>query len=138
MPTIRELGIGLVAYAPSSWGFLTGAFKKPEDIKDGRARMPRYQGDNFYKNLQLVEKIKIGAVEKGCTLSQLAIAWLLAQGEDIITIPGTKRIKYLEENIASEKVQLTANDLESIEAIMPAGIVSGTRYPEMFMNTLSR
>jgi aryl-alcohol dehydrogenase-like predicted oxidoreductase len=138
LPTIRELGIGLVAYAPLSRGFLSGAFKKPEDIKDGRARMPRYQGDNFYRNLELVEKIKALAAEKGCTPSQLAIAWVLAQGKDIITIPGTKRRQYLEENIASEKVTLTAEDLQSIEAIMPAGIVSGTRYPEMFMKALNR
>lgn len=138
LPTLRELGIGLVAYAPLSRGFLTGAFKKPEDIQDSRARMPRYQGENFYKNLDLVERIKTLAIEKGCTPSQLAIAWVLAQGKDIITIPGTKRITYLEENIASENVKLTAADLESIEAIMPAGIVSGTRYPEMFMNALGR
>lgn len=96
------------------------------------------RGENFYKNLELVEKLKTLAAEKGCTPSQLAIAWVLAQGEDIITILGTKRIKYLEENIASENVKLTADDLQSIEAIMPAGIVSGTRYPEMFMNTLNR
>jgi len=138
LPTIRELGIGLVAYAPLSRGFLSGEFKTPEDIKDSRARMPRYQGENFYKNLELVEKIKTLATEKGCTPSQLAIAWVLARGEDVIAIPGTKRIKYLEENIASENVQLTKQDLQSIEAIMPAGIVSGTRYPEMFMNALNR
>jgi len=138
LPTIRELGIGLVAYAPLSRGFLSGEFKKPEDIKDNRANMPRYQGDNFYKNLELVEKIKTIADKKGCTPSQLAIAWVLAQGEDIITIPGTKHIKYLEENIASENVELTQEDLESIEAIMPAGIVSGTRYAEKFMNALNR
>lgn len=138
LPTIRELGIGLVAYAPLSRGFLTGEFKKPEDIKDSRAQMPRYQGENFYKNVELVEKIKILATAKGCSPSQLAIAWVLAQGEDIITIPGTKRIKYLEENIASENIELTENDLQSIEAMMPAGIVSGTRYPEQFMNALNR
>jgi len=138
LPTIRELGIGLVAYAPLSRGFLSGEFKNPEDIKDGRTRMPRYQGDNFYKNLELVEKIKTLAAKKGCTTSQLAIAWVLARGEDIITIPGTKHIKYLEENIASENVKLTAEDLESIEAIMPAGIASGTRYPELFMDALNR
>jgi len=138
LPTIRELGIGLVAYAPLSRGFLSGEFKKPEDVKGNHAHMPRYQGENFYKNLELVEKIRKLATEKGCTPSQLAIAWVLAQGEDIITIPGTKRIKYLEENSASENVQLTKEDLESIEAVMPAGIVSGTRYPEKFMNTLNQ
>lgn len=138
LPTIRELGIGLVAYSPLSRGFLSGAFKTPEDLKDNRVHMPRFQGGNFYKNLELVEKIKALAAEKGCTPSQLAIAWVLARGEDIITIPGTKRIEYLEENIASENVQLTGEDLKSIEAIMPAGIVSGTRYPEMFMNHLNQ
>lgn len=138
LPTIRELGIGLVAYSPLSRGFLTGEFKTPEDLKDHRVHMPRFQGENFYKNVELVEKIKALATEKGCTPSQLAIAWVLAQGEDIITIPGTKRIKYLEENIASEKVKLTREDLQGIDAIMPAGSVSGARYPEMFMNALNR
>ncbi|GAB3519080.1 aldo/keto reductase [Emticicia fontis] len=138
LPTIRELGIGLVAYAPLSRGFLSGEFKKPEDIKDSRMYMPRYQGENFYKNLELVEKIEAMAAEKDCTASQLAIAWVLAQGEDIITIPGTKRIKYLEENIAAENVKLTQEDLQSIEAIMPVGIVSGTRYPERFLGALGR
>jgi aryl-alcohol dehydrogenase-like predicted oxidoreductase len=138
LPAIREVGTGLVAYAPLSRGFLSGEFRKPEDIKDSRAHMPRYQGENFYKNLELVEKIRSMANEKGCTPAQLAIAWLLAQGEDIITIPGSKRIKHLEENINSEKVKLTEDDLKSIEAIMPAGIVSGTRYPERFLNALNR
>ncbi|HLA59899.1 MAG TPA: aldo/keto reductase [Puia sp.] len=138
LPTIRSLGIGLVAYSPLSRGFLSGEFKKPEDIKDSRVHMPRFMGENFYKNVELVEKIRTLATEKGCSPSQLAIAWVLAQGKDIITIPGTKHIKYLEENIASENVQLTREDLQSIEAIMPAGIVSGTRYPEMYMNTLNR
>lgn len=138
LPTIRELGIGLVAYAPLSRGFLSGEFKKPEDIKDNRVHMPRYQGENFYKNLELVEKIMMLAAKKGCTPSQLAIAWVLAQGEDIITIPGTKRIKYLEENIASENVLFSKEDLEYIEAAMPAGSVSGTRYPEKFMSALNQ
>ena len=138
LPTIRELGIGLVAYAPLSRGFLSGDYKKPEDIKDSRAHMPRYQGENFYKNLELVEKVKTLAAGKNCTPAQLAIAWVLAQGEDIITIPGTKQIKHLEQNIASENVQLTLEDLQSIEAILPAGIVAGTRYPEKFMGHLGR
>ena len=137
LPAIRELGIGLVAYSPLSRGFLSGAFKEPGDIKDNRKHMPRFQGENFYKNLELVERIRTLADQKACTPSQLAIAWVLAQGDDIITIPGTKRIKYLEENIASENVQLTEEDLQSIETIMPKGIVSGTRYPEMFMSALS-
>jgi aryl-alcohol dehydrogenase-like predicted oxidoreductase len=138
LPTIRELGIGLVAYAPLSRGLLSGEIKTPEDLKDNRVNMPRFQGENFYKNIELVEKIKTLADQKGCTPSQLAIAWVLAQGDDVITIPGSKRIKHLEENIAAGNVQLTEEDLRSIEAIMPAGIVSGTRYPEMFMNALGR
>jgi aryl-alcohol dehydrogenase-like predicted oxidoreductase len=138
LPTIRELGIGLVAYSPLSRGFLSGQFKKPEDINDNRKNMPRFQGENFYKNLELVEKIKTLAEQKGCTPSQLAIAWVLAQGEDIITIPGTKRIKYLEENMASENVHLTKEDLQSIEAILPAGSAAGSRYPERFMNALNQ
>lgn len=137
LPTIRELGIGLVAYAPLSRGFLSGEFRKPEDIKDSRANMPRYQGENFYKNLELVEKIRTLASHKNCTPAQLAIAWVLAQGSDIITIPGSKRIKHLEENIASEHVQLTREDLDSIDALMPAGIVSGSRYPERFLGALN-
>ena len=138
LPALRELGIGLVAYSPLSRGLLSGEIRKPEDLKDNRVHMPRFQGENFYKNLKLVEKIRTLASEKACTPSQLAIAWVLAQGEDIITIPGTKRIPYLEENIAAENVHLSQKDLESIEAIMPAGIVSGARYPERFMGALNR
>ncbi|MCF0072893.1 aldo/keto reductase [Dyadobacter sp. CY261] len=138
LPTIRELGIGLVAYAPLSRGFLSGEIQTPEDLKDSRVNMPRYQGENFYKNLELVEKIKALASEKSCTSSQLAIAWVLAQGNDIITIPGTRRIQYLQENIAAEHLTLTPDDLQSIEDMMPAGIVSGKRYPEKFMNALNR
>ncbi|HEX6429622.1 MAG TPA: aldo/keto reductase [Niastella sp.] len=138
LPTIRELGIGLVAYAPLSRGFLSGEFNKPEDIKDIRANMPRYQGENFYKNLELVEKIKTLAADKGCTPAQLAIAWVLSQGDDVITIPGSKRIQHLEENIAAEHIQLTREDLESINTMMPAGVVSGTRYPDKFLHALNR
>lgn len=138
LPAIREHGIGLVAYAPLSRGFLSGAYKTPEDLKDSRVNMPRFQGENFYKNLELVEKIKAMADEKGCTPSQLAIAWVLAQGEDIITIPGTRQIGNLEQNIAAERVILSAADLQSIEQIMPAGSVTGNRYPERFMNSLNR
>jgi aryl-alcohol dehydrogenase-like predicted oxidoreductase len=138
LPTLRELGIGLVAYAPLGRGFLTGAYQKPEDLKDSRANIPRFQGENFYKNLQMVEKIRSLADEKKCTPSQLAIAWVLAQGEDIITIPGTRRIENLEQNIASEKVSLSKEDLQSIEEIMPLGSASGTRYPERFMSSLNK
>ncbi|WP_229311864.1 aldo/keto reductase [Larkinella rosea] len=138
LPTIRAFGIGLVAYAPLSRGFLSGEIRTPQDLKDSRINMPRYQDENFDKNLALVEKIKTLATAKGCTPAQLAIAWVLAQGDDIITIPGTKRIHYLEENLAAENVPLSREDLQSIEAIVPAGIVSGTRYPERFMNALNR
>src|SRR5690606_1227896 len=138
LPTVRELGIGLVAYSPLSRGFLGGQIRSPEDLQDNRVHMPRFQGENFYKNLELVEKIKALAKAKGCSPAQLAIAWVLAQGENIITIPGSKSIKHLEENMAAEKVQLTAEDLQSIEAIMPTGVVSGTRYPEQFMKDLGR
>ena len=99
--------------------------------------MPRFQGENFYRNLELVEKIKTLAVEKGCTQAQLAIAWVLAQGEDVITIPGSKQIKHLEENISAEDVNLTAENLKDIEAILPSGIASGTRYPQIFMSQLN-
>jgi aryl-alcohol dehydrogenase-like predicted oxidoreductase len=137
LPTIHELGTRLVAYSPLSWGFLTGGIRKPGDLTRNRPNMPRFQGENFYKDLELVEKLQTLAKEKGCTPSRLAIAWVLAQGEDVVTIPGTKRLKYLEENIASEHVLLSKKDLESIEAMMPAGISSGTRYPEVFMKTLN-
>jgi len=137
LPALREEGIGLVAYSPLSRGLLSGEIRTPEDIKDHRAHMPRFQGENFNKNLELVEKVKELAEKKGCTPSQLAIAWVLAQGEDIITIPGTKRVKYLEENLGATGVQLTTEELETIDAILPAGSVAGTRYPEMFMKHLN-
>jgi len=138
LPTIRELGIGLVAYAPLSRGFLSGEIRTPDDLKDSRVHMPRYQGENFHKNLELVEKIRTMAAEKGCTPAQLAIAWVLAQDEAIIAIPGSKRISHLEENEAAEEVRLTQEERQSIEAIMPAGIVSGTRYPERFLDALNQ
>jgi aryl-alcohol dehydrogenase-like predicted oxidoreductase len=138
LPALRALGIGLVAYAPLSRGFLSGDFQKPEDIKDSRVNMPRFQGDNFYKNLELVNQVKNMAAEKGCTPAQLAIAWVLAQGDDVITIPGSKRIEHLEENIASENILLSKEDLQRLAAIMPVGVVSGTRYPERFLGALNR
>jgi len=138
LPTIRELGIGLVAYSPLSRGFLSGEIRTPEDLQGSRAHMPRFQGENFQQNLTLVEKIRMLASEKGCTPSQLALAWVLAQGKEIVAIPGTKRIKYLEENIAAENVQLSEEDLQRIDANIPAGSVSGSRYPEMFMKALNK
>lgn len=137
LPALRKEGIGLVAYSPLSRGLLSGDFQKPEDIKDHRMHMPRFQGENFYKNLELVEKVKELAEQKQCTPSQLAIAWVLAQGKDIITIPGTKRVKYLEENVAAGNVQLTREELQAIDQILPAGSVAGERYPEFFMKQLN-
>lgn len=138
LPTARELGIGIVAYSPLSRGFLSGEVKSPEDLKDNRVNMPRFQGENFYKNLELVKKIESLAAQKGCTPAQLALAWILAQSDNIIAIPGTKHIKRLEENIAAGDLQLTKEELQSIEDIMPAGIVSGTRYPSFLMDALGR
>ncbi len=138
LPTIRELGIGLVAYSPLSRGFLSGEIRTPEDLQGSRALMPRFQGENFQQNLTLVEKIRLLASEKGCTPSQLALAWVLAQGKEVVAIPGTKRIKYLEENIAAENVHLSKEDLQRIDANIPAGSVFGSRYPEMFMKTLNK
>lgn len=138
LPATKELGIGLVAYSPLSRGFITGEIKNPEDLKDSRVNMPRFQGENFYKNLELVEKVKDLAARKNCTPSQLALAWVLARGENIIAIPGTKRIKYLEENFAAEDIVLTEEDLQMIEEILPQGIASGTRYPAAFMSALGK
>ncbi|MEH1838116.1 MAG: aldo/keto reductase [Nostoc sp.] len=133
LPTVRELGIGFVPYSPLGRGFLSGAITRPEDLAadDYRRNHPRFQGDNFSKNLQLVEKVKEIANEKQVTPSQLALAWLLAQGEDIVPIPGTKRRTYLEENIAATEIVLTTDDLSRIEAIAVKGITAGDRYPDM-------
>ena len=137
LPALREEGIGLVAYSPLSRGLLSGDIQKPEDIKDARIHMPRFQGENFYNNLELVNKVKELAARKNCTPPQLAIAWVLAQGEDVIVLPGTKKVKYLEENLDAMGVQLTAEELEEIDRILPAGSVAGERYPEMFMKQLN-
>ena len=140
LPTCRELGIGFVAYSPLGRGFLTGQFKKPEDLApdDWRRHNPRFQGENFQKNLDLVAEIEGMARAKGCTPSQLALAWVLAQGEDIVPIPGTKRIKYLEDNAAAVRVMLTPEELKRVDAILPPGAASGTRYPEAGMAALNR
>ncbi len=133
LPTIRELGIGFVAYSPLGRGFLSGNITQLADLTedDYRRRSPRFQGDNFAKNLQLVEQVKQIALEKQVTPSQLALAWLLAQGEDIVPIPGTKRRAYLEENGAATAIILTPEDLSRIEAVAPKGIAAGDRYPDM-------
>ena len=131
----RELGIGFVAYSPLGRGFLTGQFRKFEDLPedDYRRHSPRFQGENFQKNLDLVRRIEEIAREKKCTASQLALAWVLAQGEDVIPIPGTKRRKYLEENAASEAVALTKEDLRNIDEVFPPEAAAGARYPEQIM-----
>ena len=129
-PTLRELGIGFVPYSPLGRGFLTGQIQKPEDLTpdDSRQGSPRFQGENFQKNLDLVRKIEQLAATKGCKPSQLALAWVLAQGADLVPIPGTKRRKYLEENAAAEQLHLTASDLAEIDAIAPKGVAAGERY----------
>ena len=133
IPICRELGIGFVCYSPLGRGALTGRIKDIEilDKDDARRAHPRFMGENFRKNLLLVNKIEELAEEKGCPPSQLALAWLLEQGEDIVPIPGTKKVKYLEENVGALKVKLTADDLARIDRAAPAGTVVGAPYPEM-------
>jgi aryl-alcohol dehydrogenase-like predicted oxidoreductase len=140
LPTCRELGIGFVAYSPLGRGFLTGRFRNFEDLPadDYRRNQPRFQGDNFRKNLDLVGHIEQVAKQKKCTPSQLALAWLLAQGQDVVPIPGTKRVQYLEENVGAVDVTLTPDDLRRIDEIAPQGIAAGTRYPERGMATVNR
>jgi aryl-alcohol dehydrogenase-like predicted oxidoreductase len=140
LPTVRELGIGFVAYSPLGRGFLTGQFKTIDDLPadDYRRNAPRFQGENFHKNLELVKKIEQMATAKGCTPSQLALAWVLAQGHDIVPIPGTKRIKYLDDNLGAVNVRLTAAELAQIDAILPAGAASGERYPAQAMQAIDR
>ncbi|HET7310892.1 MAG TPA: aldo/keto reductase [Mycobacteriales bacterium] len=133
LATCRELGIGFVAYSPLGRGFLTGQITSPDDLEEGdfRRHNPRFQGDNFQRNLDLVEKVREIATEKGCTPGQLALAWLLAQGEDIVPIPGTKRTRWLEENLAAVDVPMTEDDLRRIDEVAPVGATAGDRYPDM-------
>lgn len=140
LPTVRALGIGFVAYSPLGRGFLTGAFKTIDDLPadDFRRQSPRFQGENFAKNLELVDKIREIASAKGCTPSQLALAWVLAQGPDIVPIPGTKRSKYLDENMGSIDVLLTPDELARIDAVLPDGSTSGDRYPSHSMQAVNR
>jgi aryl-alcohol dehydrogenase-like predicted oxidoreductase len=139
LPTVRELGIGFVAYSPLGRGFLTGRIRSIEDLDpdDYRRRSPRFQGENFAKNLRLVDEVNAIAREKGCTPSQLALAWVLAQGEDVVPIPGTKHRKYVEENAAAVELKLTAEDLERIDRVFPKGAAAGTRYPEQDLRTVN-
>ena len=140
LPTVRELGIGFVPYSPLGRGFITGQFKKFEDLPadDFRRFMPRFQGENFQKNLDLVAKIEEIAREKGCTPAQLALAWVLAQGEDIVPIPGTKRRKYLEQNLEAINIKLTQQDLARIDEVAPKGVAAGDRYSAPAMAALDR
>lgn len=135
LATCRELGIGFVAYSPLGRGFLTGQFRSFEDLAadDYRRNSPRFQGENFRKNLDLVRQVEEIAKEKGCKPSQLALAWVLKQGDDIVPIPGTKRRKYLEENVAAESVRLTPEDLRRIDEVFPPEAAAGGRYPEHMM-----
>ncbi|EME57669.1 aldo/keto reductase [Amycolatopsis decaplanina] len=141
VPVCRELGIGLVPYSPLGRGFLTGRFKSKEDFAEGdfrRTTQPRFAEGNLERNLAIVEALRTLAEQKGVTAGQLALAWVQAQGDDVVPIPGTKRRKYLEENVASVGLKLTAEDMAAIEAAVPADAVAGERYPEASMRTLSR
>jgi aryl-alcohol dehydrogenase-like predicted oxidoreductase len=141
LPTLRELGIGFVPYSPLGRGFLTGAWKSMSDLPedDTRAgRFPRFSEENFRQNLELAERVREVAAEKGATPGQLALAWLLHQGEDIVPIPGTKRRKYLEENAGAADVTLTGEDLRSIEEAIPRGSAAGERYAERQMRAVNR
>jgi aryl-alcohol dehydrogenase-like predicted oxidoreductase len=135
IPTIRELGIGYVAYSPLGRGFLTGQFKSPDDFPedDFRRNHPRFTGENFSKNLQLVEEVGKMAKDKGCTTAQLALAWVLAQGDDIVPIPGTKHVRYLDDNIRALEVKLSQDELDRLDAILPPGAAAGQRYHERGM-----
>lgn len=133
LDTVRELGIGFVAYSPLGRGFLTGQIKSVDDLEtdDFRRSNPRFMGENFQKNLDVVRKVKEIADEKGVTAGQLALAWVLAQGEDIVPIPGTKHVAYLKENIAAIDIELKKDDLDRLEAVAPKGSFIGDRYPDM-------
>jgi aryl-alcohol dehydrogenase-like predicted oxidoreductase len=139
LPMCRELGIGFVAYSPLGRGFLAGKFRSSDDFdpSDFRRHSPRFHGENFERNLQLVEHINQMAFEKHCKPAQLALAWVLAQGEDIVPIPGTKRISYLEENLGALSIELSSDDLARIAELLPMGPAAGLRYPEFMMNSVN-
>ena len=140
LPTCRELEIGFVPYSPLGRGFLTGRFRTVEDLPEGdfRRTSPRFQEENLRQNMRIVERVEQMAKQKGCTPAQLALAWVLAQGGDIVPIPGTKRRKYLEENLGALQVQLSRSDLDEIREAFPAGMAAGERYPEQAMKALNR
>ena len=139
LPVCRELRIGFVPYSPLGRGFLSGRWKKPEDIPadDFRRNHPRFQGENFQKNLDLVSRVEEIAREKKCSATQLALAWLLAQGEDVVPIPGTKRREYLEQNVKAVEIKLTPEDMRRIEEVAPKGVAAGDRYPATGMATVN-
>ena len=140
LPTLRELGIGFVAYSPLGRGFLTGQLKSPDDFApdDYRRNSPRFQGENFAKNLALVERVTAIACQKGITPGQLALAWVMAQGDDIVPIPGTKRRKYLDENIAAGALTISESELAELAEALPRGAAAGERYPEAMMTFINR
>jgi aryl-alcohol dehydrogenase-like predicted oxidoreductase len=140
LPACKELGIAFVPYSPLGRGFLTGQFKKFEDFEEGdyRRMSPRFQGENFNKNLELVKKIELLAREKHCTPSQLALAWVLAQGDFLFPIPGTKKVKYVEENIEAANIVLSSKELEQIDEVFPKNVAAGLRYPEAMMKTVNQ
>jgi len=140
LATCRELGIGFVSYSPLGRGFLTGAIQKPSDLSndDWRHTNPRFQGEAFERNLRLAEHVKNLAERKGCSPAQLALAWVLAQGEDIVPIPGTKRIRYLEDNMGALNVTLNADELAQIDKLFPPGVAEGERYAEPMMALVNR
>jgi aryl-alcohol dehydrogenase-like predicted oxidoreductase len=133
VPTARELGIGIVAYSPLGRGFLTGRITSPDDFPEGdfRGSLPRFTGDNFARNLVLVERVRELAAAKGCTPGQLALAWVLSRGDDVVPIPGTKRRSFLEENVAAVEIVLDGHDLAAIDEVFPPDVGAGTRYPNM-------
>lgn len=140
LDTVRKLGIGFVAYSPLGRGFLTAKITSVDELAkdDWRRGMPRFEQENFRRNIELVEKIRAFAADKGCTPAQLALAWVLAQGDDIIPIPGTKRRRYLEENVGALDIRLTGKELAEIDALLPPGAAAGTRYPEHGMRAVNR
>jgi len=140
LPTVRELGIGYVAYSPLGRGFLTGQITKPEDFPDDDYRRfhPRFTGENFARNMALVREVEALAKDKGVTTAQFALAWVLAQGDDIVPIPGTKRIRYLDENIGALDVRLSADELKRLDAILPPGAAAGDRYHAQGMASVNR
>jgi aryl-alcohol dehydrogenase-like predicted oxidoreductase len=140
LDTCRELGVAFVAYSPLGRGFLTGKFKKFEDLEEGdyRRYSPRFQGENFQKNLELVKKIEQIAARRNCSASQLALAWVLAQGNEIFPIPGTKHISYLEENVKAAEIELSPAELEEIDEVAPMGVAAGLRYPSAMMGSVNR